>query len=63
MKRRASGTEAYNLPSQLCLLSRKSLCSICAFRLNLLIMAEIHTGGCYCGAVEMEMRSEPLEMG
>jgi hypothetical protein len=26
-------------------------------------MAKTHTGGCYCGAVEIEVRSEPLEMG
>ena len=26
-------------------------------------MAETHTGRCYCGAVEIEMRGEPLEMG
>ena len=26
-------------------------------------MAKTHTGGCYCGAVDIEVRSEPLEMG
>ena len=26
-------------------------------------MAEMHKGGCYCGAVEIEVRGEPLEMG
>lgn len=26
-------------------------------------MAEIFRGGCYCGAVEIEMRGEPLETG
>jgi len=26
-------------------------------------MADIHKGGCYCGAVEIEIRGEPLEMG
>ena len=26
-------------------------------------MAETHKGACYCGAVEIEMRGEPLEMG
>jgi len=26
-------------------------------------MAETHKGRCYCGAVEIEMRGEPLEMG
>src|SRR5262245_26038093 len=26
-------------------------------------MAETHKGGCYCGAVEIEVRGEPLEMG
>jgi hypothetical protein len=26
-------------------------------------MAEKHTGQCYCGAVEIEMRGDPLEMG
>ena len=26
-------------------------------------MADTHRGGCYCGAVEIEMRGEPLEMG
>jgi hypothetical protein len=26
-------------------------------------MAETHTGGCYCGAVEIEVRGDPLEMG
>ena len=26
-------------------------------------MAETHTGGCYCGAVEIEVHGEPLEMG
>jgi hypothetical protein len=24
-------------------------------------MADTHTGQCYCGAVEIEMRDEPLE--
>src|SRR3954468_7923479 len=26
-------------------------------------MANTHKGGCYCGAVEMEVHGEPLEMG
>jgi hypothetical protein len=26
-------------------------------------MAETHTGRCYCGAVEIEVRGEPVEMG
>jgi len=26
-------------------------------------MAETHTGGCYCGAVEIEVRGDPVEMG
>src|SRR5436305_14369828 len=26
-------------------------------------MAETHKGRCYCGAVEIEMRGDPLEMG
>ena len=26
-------------------------------------MAETHTGRCYCGAVEIEVRGNPLEMG
>src|SRR6266550_3338872 len=26
-------------------------------------MPETHTGGCYCGAMEIEVRGEPLEMG
>jgi len=26
-------------------------------------MAETHAGGCYCGAVKIEVRGEPLEMG
>src|SRR6184192_4229629 len=26
-------------------------------------MAETHKGRCYCGAVEIDMRGEPLEMG
>jgi len=26
-------------------------------------MAETHTGRCYCGAVEIEVRGDPLEMG
>jgi hypothetical protein len=26
-------------------------------------MADTHKGGCYCGAVEIEVRGEPLEMG
>jgi hypothetical protein len=26
-------------------------------------MPETHTGGCYCGAVEIEVHGEPLEMG
>jgi hypothetical protein len=26
-------------------------------------MAEAHTGKCYCGAVEIEMRGDPLEVG
>ena len=26
-------------------------------------MAETHKGACYCGAVEIEVRGEPLEMG
>jgi hypothetical protein len=26
-------------------------------------MAETHTGQCYCGAVEIEVRGDPLEMG
>ena len=26
-------------------------------------MPETHKGGCYCGAVEIEVRGEPLEMG
>ena len=26
-------------------------------------MAETHKGECYCGAVEIEVRGEPLEMG
>ncbi len=26
-------------------------------------MAETHRGGCYCGAVEIELRGDPLEMG
>ena len=26
-------------------------------------MAETHRGGCYCGAVEIEMRGDPLDMG
>ena len=26
-------------------------------------MAETHTGQCYCGAVEIEMLGEPLDMG
>jgi hypothetical protein len=27
------------------------------------MMAETHTGKCFCGAVEIEMRGAPLEMG
>src|SRR6266403_4579607 len=26
-------------------------------------MANTHTGGCYCGAVEIEMSGDPLDMG
>ena len=26
-------------------------------------MADTHTGRCYCGAVKIEVRGEPLEMG
>jgi hypothetical protein len=26
-------------------------------------MSETHTGGCYCGAVEIEVSGDPLEMG
>jgi hypothetical protein len=26
-------------------------------------MAETHTGQCHCGAVEIEMRGDPLEVG
>jgi hypothetical protein len=26
-------------------------------------MAEMHTGGCYCGTVEIEVRRDPLELG
>jgi hypothetical protein len=26
-------------------------------------MADTHTGTCYCGAIEIEMRGDPLEMG
>src|SRR5438093_6843255 len=26
-------------------------------------MADMHTGRCYCGAVEIALRSEPLDMG
>jgi hypothetical protein len=26
-------------------------------------MSEKHTGACYCGAVEIELRGEPLDMG
>ena len=26
-------------------------------------MAETHTGGCYCGTVEIELRGDPLDTG
>lgn len=42
-----------------------SILSSCvpAFLIKLFSMAEIFRGGCYCGAVEIEMRGEPLETG
>ena len=43
-----------------CRQSRNFLLSRSSFPDDILIMTETHKGGCYCGAVEIEVGGEPL---